>query len=170
MKNFRVCACATLVSVLSGCSVFTEPGPERYSALLKVDATRSPVIAAPNATGSALFLRRRTLLDFIVDVSSLSSSATAAHIHGPAAPGAVAEILVEFRIAPATTGARLAGGVLSSSASPRIPFDSLLALMRTGNAYVDVHTELNPAGEIFGQIERGDLISPNRGEGPNPDR
>ncbi len=156
MKNLRVCACATLVAVLSGCGIFTEPGPERYTAFLTVDATRSPATNAPTATGSALFSKRRTLLDFIVDVSGLSSHATAAHIHGPAAPSAAAAILVEFRITPGTTAARLAGGVLSSNATPTVTFDSLLALMRTGNAYVDVHTELNPAGEIFGQIARGD--------------
>jgi hypothetical protein len=37
-------------------------------------------------------------------------------------------------------------------ATPRERFDSLLALMRTGLVYVNVHTRANGAGEIRGQI------------------
>ncbi|HUF66101.1 MAG TPA: CHRD domain-containing protein [Gemmatimonadaceae bacterium] len=148
-----------LVFPLLGCSAFTEPGPEHYSAVLSVDATRSPVTNAANASGDALFSRRRELLDLVINVSGLSSNATAAHIHGPAAPGAVAEILVSFFVVPGTKDARVAGGVVSATASPGVSLDSVFVLMRNGSAYVDVHTELNPDGEIFGQIERGYPIS-----------
>jgi hypothetical protein len=37
-------------------------------------------------------------------------------------------------------------------ATPRARFDSVLALMRAGNAYVNVHTKRNPNGELRGQI------------------
>ena len=159
MKKVFVGACSALVVTVVGCNVFTEPGPEHYSAFLSVDATRSPATNAPNASGTAVFSRRRTLLDFAVTVSGLSSHATAAHIHGPAGPGQIGEVLFEFFIVPNTTGARLAGGVLNKTVSPEVSFDSLLALMRNGSAYVDVHTELNPNGEISGDIQQGDLIS-----------
>ena len=148
-----------LLAALPGCSVFTEPGPEHYSALLSVDPARSPVTNVSSPGGIAFFSRRESLMDQVISVSGLSSYATAAHIHGPAAPGAVGEIVISFLIVPGTTGARLTGGLFSSTGSPAVSFDSLLVLMRNGNAYVDVHTELNPDGEIFGQIQRGDPVS-----------
>ncbi len=37
-------------------------------------------------------------------------------------------------------------------ATPRARFDSVLALLRSGNAYVNVHTKRNPGGEVRGQI------------------
>ncbi len=33
-----------------------------------------------------------------------------------------------------------------------ISFDDLLSAMRNGNAYVNVHTKVYPAGEIRGQV------------------
>lgn len=148
-----------LFALLPSCGVFTDPGPEHYTAYLSVDPDRSPALNAASATGRAFFSKRGTLMDFIVDVSRLSSDATAAHIHGPAAPGAVGDLLVSFLIVPQTTGARLAGGVFNKTAVPGVSFDSLVVLMRNGNAYVDVHTEINPNGEIFGQIQRGDPVA-----------
>lgn len=38
-------------------------------------------------------------------------------------------------------------------ATPRARFDSLLVLLRTGNAYVNVHNSVNPGGHIRGQIQ-----------------
>jgi CHRD domain-containing protein len=134
-----------------GCSVFTAPGPERYTATLKVDNALRPVTNAANGSGSALFSRRNRALDFSITVSGLSSHATAAHLHRPAASGA-GEIIFSFSIFPGMTSARIAGGILSTAALPGVSIDSLLVLMRNGSAYVDVHTETNPAGEIIGQI------------------
>lgn len=37
--------------------------------------------------------------------------------------------------------------------TPRERFDSLLASMRAGAVYVNVHTQLNPAGEVRGQVQ-----------------
>jgi hypothetical protein len=38
------------------------------------------------------------------------------------------------------------------SATPRERFDSLISLMRAGEAYVNVHTRTNPGGEVRGQL------------------
>lgn len=151
MTKRYVFAGAMLVFQALGCSVFTEPAPERYTASLKVDNTLRPVTNAANGSGSALFSRRSRVLDFSINVSGLSANATAAHLHGPAVSGA-GEIIFSFSIVPGMTSARIAGGILSNPALPGVSVDSLRALMRNGNAYVDVHTELNPAGEIIGQI------------------
>lgn len=93
---------------------------------------------------------------FRVDVNG-TSNVTRAHIHGPAAPGVNAGIKVNFYEPPAgttplnfTTTATLANGVAALPTG--ISMDSLLVLMRNGNAYVNIHTTTYPSGEMRGQI------------------
>lgn len=93
---------------------------------------------------------------FRVDVTG-TANVTRAHIHGPAAAGVNAGIRVNF-YEPAsgttplnfTTTSTLANGVAALPIG--ISMDSLLVLMRNGNAYVNVHTSQYPSGELRGQI------------------
>mgnify|MGYP006149350299 CR=1 FL=1 len=39
-------------------------------------------------------------------------------------------------------------------ASAGVSYDSMLSLIRNGNAYVNIHTVARPAGEVRGQIVR----------------
>jgi hypothetical protein len=147
------------------CTSSTEPQPETFSATLTTAAEVPPVTNAPNASGSAAFtLRPRAgrTMDFTIDVTGLSGPAIGAHIHGPAGPGVNAGIIVSFDAqltANITTGRLAAGSFTSANAmaagvSQEARFDSVLVLMRNGNAYVNVHTALNPGGEIRGQIQQ----------------
>ena len=60
----------------------------------------------------------------------------------------------------AAPGINVANGVLSTGTFPSAQFtiktgvtlDSVLVLLRTGKAYVNVHTVANPSGEIRGQL------------------
>ncbi|HEY1311132.1 MAG TPA: CHRD domain-containing protein [Pseudolabrys sp.] len=72
----------------------------------------------------------------------LSGAATAAHFHGPAAPGKNAGVLVP--IAPATSP-------LEGSAT--LTDDQAKALL-AGDVYVNVHTAANKGGEIRGQLTK----------------
>ena len=81
-------------------------------------------------------------LTYTVEYSGLSGPATAGHLHGPAAPGANAGVVVPF-------------------ASPASPIkgtatltDAQVADLEAGKWYANVHTAANPAGEIRGQMVR----------------
>lgn len=85
-------------------------------------------------------------------------AATAAHIHagGPDEAGPVMVLL----FGGPTTGNDFTGDLsvaeISRTSTFTAPFtlDSVLARMRNGTAYVNVHTSANPGGEIRGQIQR----------------
>jgi hypothetical protein len=131
------------------------PGVETFSATLSGANENPPVTTT--ASGSASFtLVGKTLL-YRIDVTGITS-VTAAHVHGPASTTANAGILLDLYIPPSgtnftTTGtATLAQGVAPLPRS--ISQDSVLVLMRNGNAYVNVHTAANGAGAIRGQVTR----------------
>ena len=48
----------------------------------------------------------------------------------------------------------VASGSITNSNNLAVSLDSLRVLFNNGNAYVNVHTSLNPGGEIRGQISR----------------
>lgn len=97
-------------------------------------------------------------------------SVTAAHIHAGAA-GVAGPVMIGLtptyalvggqRVARTPpTNATLLNGTLShvaitraSAFSPPFTFDSLLARINNGTAYVNVHTRRNGGGEIRGQIQ-----------------
>ena len=88
---------------------------------------------------------------YTINYSGMTGPLTGAHIHGPATTGVNANVIVPFN----TTGAGASGtltGTFTSTNTATISNDSLDVLMRTGNAYVNLHTTANPGGEIRGQL------------------
>ena len=80
------------------------------------------------------------MLSYTVTYQGLTGPAAAGHIHGPAAAGANAGVLVPF-------------------ASPASPIkgtatltDAQIAELKDGKMYVNVHTAENKGGEIRGQL------------------
>jgi hypothetical protein len=76
--------------------------------------------------------------------ANLIGTTTAAHVHGPAAPGVPAGILFGITFDP---------GVSSGN----ISFNGLITPAQTstilsGNSYINIHTTFRPGGEIRGQI------------------
>ena len=82
-------------------------------------------------------------LTWNVDYSGLSGPATAAHIHGPADPGANAGIVVPF-----------SGNLTSPIKGSATLTDAQIAQLEAGKWYVNIHTEANKPGEIRGQLVR----------------
>ena len=97
---------------------------------------------ASNGTGTmtATLYPDTRALNYKVEYAGLTGLATAAHIHGPAAPGANGPVMVPF----ASAASPIAGSV-TLTADQR---DALMA----GQTYVNVHTAANPGGEIRGQL------------------
>lgn len=78
---------------------------------------------------------------------NLSGDPAAAHIHGPAAKGKNAGVVVDFHDNVTSATGNFSRSVSVDGIS--IKEDSLLA----GYYYFNIHTAQNPAGEIRGQIE-----------------
>jgi hypothetical protein len=134
----------------------TDPEPETFSATLTGAAER-PNPVTTDASGSADFTVRGSSVDFEIRAENLED-ATAAHIHGPAGTDQAAGVLVTLFVGDPPED--VADGVLVNSSFPSatntlatgITMDSVLVLMRNGNAYVNVHTLENQPGEIRGQV------------------
>jgi hypothetical protein len=94
------------------------------------------------AATAALDTATKTLT-WTVEYSGLSGPATAAHIHGPADPGADAGVVVPF------TG-NLASPIKGSATLT----DAQIAQLEAGKWYVNIHTAANKGGEIRGQLVR----------------
>jgi acyl dehydratase len=108
---------------------------------------------ATAAGGSAGFTLDGDRVFFSVEVSQLDN-VTMAHIHSGAAGtnGPIRVFL--YGPTPATSfNGRLAEGSFTAADVTGVTFETLLEQMRTGQAYVNVHTTLYPGGEIRGQTE-----------------
>ena len=110
---------------------------------------RADLAAGPGVTSSGKGTATATLdtntktLTWTVDYSGLSGPATAAHIHGPADPGANAGIVVPFT-----------GNITSPIKGSATLTDAQIAQLEAGKWYVNIHTEANKPGEIRGQLVR----------------
>ena len=81
-------------------------------------------------------------MTYTAEYKDLTGPATAAHFHGPAAPGANAGVVIgsPSAVTPIKGGATLT--------------DAQLADLMAGKYYYNVHTAANPGGEIRGQMQR----------------
>jgi plastocyanin len=126
--------------------------PPAYPAILSgVNERPTPVVTA--GAGAAYFTLNGGTVTYVVTFSGLTGVPSMSHIHAPGSATQTAGVLVDFPV----TGQTANSGVITRTftAAPirnaRISIDSLLSLMRTGNAYVNVHTTQFPGGEIRGQ-------------------
>ena len=110
----------------------------------RADLAAGPgITSSGKGTATAMLDTNTKTLTWTVDYSGLSGPATAAHIHGPADPGANAGIVVPF------TG-NLASPIKGSATLT----DAQIAQLEAGKWYVNIHTEANKPGEIRGQLVR----------------
>ncbi|MGH3073149.1 MAG: CHRD domain-containing protein [Gaiellaceae bacterium] len=161
-----VVACAAAIAVVGtgGAAARTAASEVKLRALLtsseEVPAPSGDVAAA-RGTFAATATRTATgaTLEWKLTFSNLTGEAVAAHIHtgrrGTAGP--VAEALC----GPCSSGATGTTGIDAA----------LLSAIRSGDAYVNVHTPTNPAGEIRAQLGSVATVRPvlnSRQEVPKP--
>jgi len=165
MRSTFLFAALFALPVLAACGdddSTTAVRPERWSATL-AGANEVPP-ATTTATGSATF---EAVGDTAISyaITATITGVTMGHIHTGAA-GVNGGILV-WLAPPNGTAAQPASGAINGqlstgritaswirgvSGQPAISLDSLKRLMRSGNAYVNVHTSAFGGGEIRGQI------------------
>lgn len=125
---------------------FTAPGYQLLS--FQFDVLPPATIDASGAS-SVVLTNNDTLVMYTVSAAGLSGTVRGAHIH----TGAVGMA--------GPVGLDLMGGATVNRdgifvASMSLPIDSsLVTSMRAGNTYINLHTDLNPSGELRGQITTG---------------
>ena len=130
----------------------TDGPPIRFRALLSADeqtiTTESPGV------GCALFvLDRPTLrIEWTVTYKDMTSTATAANVHGPQGVGSNAGVL--WDLAPDGMKSPLTGSIVLN--------DGQLEYLLTDRVYVNIRSQRYPEGELRGQIRR---LRPESDEG-----
>ena len=107
-------------------------------------AAEVPPVTSPGKGSATASLDTTTkTLTWTVTYSGLSGLATAGHIHGPAALGANAGVLVPF-----------SGDLASPIKGSATLTDAQVSDLEAGKLYVNLHTAANKPGEIRGQLLR----------------
>lgn len=110
-------------------------------------ASERPQAVQSSGTGTGHFLLLGNELTLNITYRRLSSTAVAAHIHGPAGRAGSAGVIVNLQ--GLNGGAFAPSGSLAGSQP--LTAEQLAALL-DGLTYVNIHTEPYPGGEIRGQI------------------
>ena len=134
------------IAALTAASLALAPAAHAQSKTFKADATTAqevpPVAGAGKGNGTFTLNPTTKELSWNVTYSGLSGDATAAHIHGPAAPGANGGVAIN--LAP--------NGAKSPITGKATLTDAQVADLAAGKYYMNVHTAANKGGEIRGQI------------------
>lgn len=159
-------AVAALLPVVPACGDDEPSGPATSFTATLSGANEVPAVVTP-ATGTATLSVTGGQITYTINVTNLQN-AVLGHIH-LAATGVNGPVRLNLcgtgaPEPPCTSGT----GVLATGANgttvgtPAITFEELLEAMRTGGAYVNVHTSAagctpgepgcNPGGEIRGQV------------------
>ncbi len=146
----------TLHAGMNGTVIVAEPTifAEMNGANERPNATNS------TANGAAVFTRNGANVAYTVTYQGMASIPTGLHIHAPATTSTNAGIIVDLVTSPLTsasgvlTGSFTASAIRSIGGQPPISMDSLFVLLRTGSAYVNVHSSAFLAGEIRGQTSQ----------------
>ena len=111
------------------------------------DQEKNPVTSNASGTMNVSYDKTTKMLTLGVTWTGLSGDPVGAHIHGPAAKGENAGVVVDFHDNVTTAAGNFNRTITVDGQA--IKEDSLLA----GYYYFNIHTPANPGGEIRGQIE-----------------
>ena len=149
MISYRTITQSTLLAAavtLGGCAWMSSmTGSDTTSMKNQLTGAQEVPAVATGGTGTAdtTFDKSTNVLTWTVTYSGLSGPVTAGHIHGPAAPGANAGVVIPFT------------GDLSSPIRGKATLTAAqVADLTAGRYYVNLHTAKNPGGEIRGQLTK----------------
>ena len=152
MRNYRLSLAAIGLLVLC---------PKSFAALEYFNVAFTgdqevPVNGSPATGGGSILFDNgaNTLTLQNIVYSGLTANSTAAHIHGPAAPGANASVLyplTSFTTLGGTSGA-FSGTLPLVAGTGGYTLAQQVSQLESGQWYINVHDANLPGGEIRGQI------------------
>lgn len=157
MKQFLLLGILAVVVLAVPAAVFANK--TIFTASLSTGAELHTVVGS-NARGNAVLATFPDGIHFQAVVYNLSGNPTGAHLHGPATAQQNAGIVVPLCGNPQPAvltectmenGALKIQGVITSQIIGMTPTEFISAL-NNGLLYINVHTQLNPAGEARGQV------------------
>jgi hypothetical protein len=162
LRCFAVCLLMIGVSGL-----FAEDDGNKFKSKLIGFQETPSILSNGTGTFSASLDPGGTSISYTETFSGLSSPVNVSHIHfaEPGVAGAVFVFLCGGNVKPAcpagggtVTGTITAADVLAVTAQGITGGDlsELLRILKSGNAYVNVHTTNHPGGEIRGQVKLDD--------------
>lgn len=147
----------SLAAALAACGDdnASAPAPERY-VLALTGAAERPNAVTTNASASAvLTLIAPDSIEYLIYASG--DSVTASHIHAGDASSSGPIMVFTFGgpVIGRVDGVFRYGYITRQGTfSGAFTYDSVLARMRAGTAYLNIHTRKFPGGEVRGQIVR----------------
>jgi CHRD domain len=157
LSRFSIGALAA-VALLAGAACdddATGPGADEFEATLTAAAERpNPVTTIASGTASIDINDSNSTIDFSVSVTGLVNP-TVAHIHIGGVDVAGPPVVTLLATPPAAgtfTGVLASGTINAAMITGGETFATLVAKIRSGEAYINVHTTANPGGEIRGQL------------------
>ena len=160
-------------AVLAACGSSTTSGEVFHANMNAAQEVPAPNVAGFNPVGTAVFQNNGDgSVTYTVNATGLSTSVSTAtspttftgmHIHF-AAPGVASGVVVPLTTPSlgATAGVVAVTGTFTQASitgkdanNATITLDTVLSTMRSGGAYINVHTSKNQQGELRGQIATG---------------
>lgn len=159
MKTFRFFRTTMAVMALSVACIVTScdkddddiDNDQTYSISGNASGSQEVPTVATSATGTLTgnYNARTNMLTYSISWTGLSGNISMAHFHGPALAGASAGPIHDISIAT--------NGMAGSTTGSITLADSTETHLLNGRLYYNLHTVLNPNGEIRGQV----TASPN---------
>jgi len=147
-RNLRISvALAAVLAVAAGCPMTTPTGAVNFSATLDGSQEVPPVVTAASGSGTLMLNESRTELSFSIIASGLSGTVTGAHFHrGPMGEdGPVVQDITSMVVE--------SGGQVTLEGVWQVNENDVEELL-DGNIYVNLHTAINPDGEIRATIQQ----------------
>lgn len=156
MRRLLSVAGAAALALLVG-TASAEAQNVNFTALLS-GANETPGIASGAGGTATVTLNTATrTVTYKVDVYNMPSGTTAAHFHA-GGPGVAGPVVVNFTVQTSISNDfSISGSATSADLVTRAEqgirsWDDFLQALTLGQIYVNVHSSVNPGGEIRGQV------------------
>jgi len=145
-RGFALLAIAMLLALPA-----TVLAAEQFAATLTPEAEVPPATSDGSGSATVTISDDGTSLDYEVTFEGLTGPPTGSHIHFGGADVA-GPVMIPFEHGPSPFSGTFNEADYAPAEGIPDTFAEALDAIRDGNAYVNVHTEANPPGEIRGQL------------------